>query len=105
MTAKQKIAFLVQILPNAVKSELSNGVPTLEIDFAKQNDWLSEEDEMWLRLYDATNIFAYSPAFGGESEEYTDELNTACCGVGVYIFNDDLPELVQSTIPIEFATI
>lgn len=102
MTAKEKVFYFNQLFPSSSISNV-NDIPAIEIDFHKRNAWLSETEEAFLRLFEGINIFAYEGGWGDNPYIYTDNLNTASCGVGIFIFDDDEETEEQSkpiTIPL-----
>jgi len=72
----------------------------LDCDFAARQKWLSDDEEALLRMLGAINIFAVEGGFMGEPLEYTDNLNTACAGVGVFKLFDDEENKEILPIPV-----
>lgn len=89
MTANQKAIFFIQSFPERGWIKVDNEPHHVEVDFKLRNDWLSSEEEALLRKLDAQNLFAQSYDIKTKSWSWTDELNTACCGKGSFIFDDD----------------
>lgn len=70
----------------------------LEIDFSSINRWLTNEEETFLQMLGAVNVFSINLMDGA----YTDNLNTACAGVGCFKFDDDdEKETFPIPVPLE----
>ena len=96
MTANEKVCLFTSTFRGEV---VSNDTHQLEIHFAGALEgWLSEEEKELLNLLGAINIMAYTGGWGNSPYEYTGNLNTACCGYGMFKFEDD--ETGEETLPI-----
>jgi hypothetical protein len=93
MSKQEKVALFNQLFT----SSIITADERIEIDFAKRGFWLTDIEEMFLRLFGAKNIYATAVfALDGSNElEYkeTDNLNTSCCGIGTFVFNEDVIDL------------
>jgi hypothetical protein len=95
MKANEKAFFFCELFKDHVSLDKSRKEYRVEIEFAKRGNWLTEEEEMFLRLFEAQNIFATEG--WGKNMKYTDELNSAVCGDGVFIFEDDEDKIITDT--------
>lgn len=91
MTAKEKAKLFISQFPDSGWELGKYYYEDLTVNFAKRQDWLSNEEETLLRKLNAVNIAAYTGGWGKNNPiKYTDNLNTACCGIGSFKFEDDI---------------
>lgn len=86
MKAEEKAKLFIEVFGWGKISD--SKVSHLTLDFKSKNRWLKPDEETFLRMLGAINIFAYT-GWTAEDLVYTDNLNSACCGEGDFVFEDD----------------